>query len=177
MGFFNLNGQNEHGVSGNGRNGLPVKLRAMLFVVMALALVQLGMLAGQLLPGATAHADPIGMSVSGGTNPIVSVTGTLSSTTALTIYTVPTGKIFVITDIFANTGTYGQYDIFKLYNGTTGKYLWSGSWNYYSVSYPTVPAEAHFQTGIALPAGTLLQAHTYNGYNTFYTVTGYLARP
>lgn len=153
-----------------------LKVRTLGIVLATLVLIQLGMLAGQLVPNA-AHADPIGMSVSGGTNPIVTVSGTMSSTSLTTLYTVPTGKVFVITDIFVNGATYGYYDIFRLYNGTASKYLWSGSWSYYSVGYPIVPAETHFQTGIALPAGTLLQGQTYNGYTNYYTITGYLARP
>jgi hypothetical protein len=159
------------------RVGMSMARRALI-VLGGLALVSLGALA----PIHRAGADPIGMSVSGGSNPIVSITGMLSTNALTTLYTVPPGKLFVITDIHV-TGYSATSDLFRLYDATGAKYVWAGFW--YHATTQTNPglseAQQQFTTGLTLSAGTTLQAQTSNcgaGCQTnFYTITGYLARP
>jgi hypothetical protein len=117
------------------------------------------------------------MSVTGGKNPIISVTGQMSGTT--TLYTVPNDKILVITDINVSGYYVGssRYDVFRLYDATRGRFLWSGYWNLYTPSYPGLNAYSSFTTGIAVAPGTVLQGQCHNCYENIYTITGYLAKP
>jgi hypothetical protein len=134
---------------------------------------------GTVLPIPRAGADPIGMSVSGGVNPIVSITGMTTGNALATIYTVPTGKLFVITDIHVAGGG-GTSDMFKLWDATQNKWVWAGYWDHDTTqAFPgeTESAQQQLTTGIALPAGTVLQAQAPNSQQNFYTITGYLARP
>ncbi len=153
------------------------KLRLLVLGIGAIAILQLGVIVGQLLPGSRAQADPIGMSVDGGTSPRVTLSGEQTGTGMTTIYTVPEGYQLVITDIHVQGRNYtGAYDQFTLYDPDASRYLFSGWWGINWGYVDARPVEWHSETGLVVPGGHRLQIQVWQGYRNAYTIAGFLAR-
>ncbi len=153
------------------------KFRIMALLLGAIALVQFGIIVGQLLPVGQAQADPIGMSVDGGSSPRVSLTGEYASGSWSTIYTVPDGYELVITDIHVQGRDYtGAYDCFRMYDPDANRYLFVGWWGINWGYTDARPVEWHSETGLIVPSGHRLQISVWKGYQNAYTIVGFLAR-
>ncbi len=152
-------------------------LRFLALAAGGIALLQFGIIVGQLLPVGKAQADPIGMSVTGGTSPRVTLSGEYTSSGWSTIYTVPDGYELVITDIHVQGRDYtGAFDSFTLYDPDASRYLFSGWWGINWGYTDARPIEWHSETGMVVPGGHRLQIKVWQGYRNDYTIVGFLAR-
>jgi hypothetical protein len=155
---------------------------------LGLALLQAGLLLGQLLPPRHGTADAAGAGPTVPRDTPVTLTGQLTTSSLTTLYTVPADRMLIIADISVNGMVVNTGDLFRLYDATRGAYLWTGAWNSvttlsYNAGYQPSSATAHFSPGLAIPPKTVLQANSYYGtygstkVTNVYTISGYLTRP
>jgi len=114
-----------------------------------------------------AQAYPTGPNVTGGQHPWVDFTGTVGPSATTTVYTVPSGRVFVLTGCKTST----NFTHIDLYEGTTPKVLGA-----------TGALGAGFiKDGlgrITFGSGTEVRLKNNHAYDTYaYTIQGYLAHP
>ena len=133
-----------------------------------------------LTSGAIALAGPIGPSAQSSTNPIraFSATGFTGAKQKQDVYTVPKGKVFIITDVvLGSTSAPGGH------NAQVIATVWVGGTPIISPFHRTngynsniVGKEIPFQSGYPVQAGSTIKLSSNQTY-TVLTITGYLARP
>jgi len=141
---------------------------------------QLGLIAtlavglGFSLASSEAIGYPAGAVVSSGSNPVIAVGGTVSSSTA-GLFTAPVDQDVVVTDVWltmasrscsANvqltTSEGATVSMVKVLEGATAR--------------PT-SIQHSFGSGLPLPAGQTLQITESGGCSVAYTISGYYAQP
>ena len=149
---------------------------------------QLGLIAtlavglGFSLASSDAIGYPAGAAVSSGSNPVIAVGGTVSSSTA-GLFTAPVDQDVVVTEVWLTMANRSCSTVVELVTSagatvSTVK-LFSYFYQDYSEATHSQPGSVRhaFGSGLPLPAGQSLQISESGGCSVAYTVSGHYAQP
>jgi hypothetical protein len=149
---------------------------------------QLGLIAtlavglGFSLASSDAIGYPAGAAVSLGSNPVISVGGTVSSTSA-ELFTAPVDQDVVVTDVWLTMAKHSCSSVVDLVTSagatvSTVK-LFAYFFDGYSKAAHSQPGSVRhsFGSGLPLPAGQSLQITESGGCSVAYTVSGHYVQP
>jgi hypothetical protein len=149
---------------------------------------QLGLIAtlavglGFSLSSSEAIGYPAGSVVSSGSNPVIAVGGTVSSSTA-ELFTAPVDQDVVVTDVWLTMASRSCSSVVEFVTSagvavSTVKlfsYFYEGG---YEATHSQAGSVQHsFGSGLPLPAGQSLEITETGGCSVAYTVSGHYAQP
>ena len=129
---------------------------------------------GFSLASSEAIGYPAGAAVSLGENPLWSH-GKRSTAPVETVFTAPTGRDMILTDLSLTTRYDWSADVeLKLADGTIlGSWIINGAHS----SHSAVPVSMSMTSGIRVPQGQSLFLHNPAGRDVAFTASGYYAQP
>jgi hypothetical protein len=163
-----------------GSHSLENIMQTSRFQLGLIAVLALGL--GYTLSSSPAVGYPAGSATSLGSNPVIAVGGTVSSSTA-ELFTAPADQDVVVTDVWltmANRSCSSVVDFVTSAGATVStvklfSYFYEGT---YEATHSQPGSVQHsFGSGLPLPAGQSLEIIESGGCAVAYTVSAYYAQP